>query len=230
MMRNKLNLQQNGNSVDFPVRRVFVAGYTGRDPSQVRAHIEELERQGVPPPESVPALFEIDPSWLTVKTDLVLRPGRTSGEAEPALFFCGNSLEDALVSVIVDFTDRTLERQSIARAKEAPKPLSAQVWKYRDVADEWDEIAMRSWVDPGPGRCAYQSGKLKQLLTPRDLLDHLMPRLGGELEGTALLMGTLPLQSSEFLFTDYFACELENTRRSKLFCECRLRGSVPVPG
>jgi Protein of unknown function (DUF2848) len=229
-MSRKLTLQRDGAPVDFSVRRVLVAGYTGRDASQVRAHIEELERQGIPAPDSVPAFYPIDPCWATVETNLSLAPGRISGEAEPALLFCGNSLEDALVSVIIDFTDRTTERQSVARSKEAPKPLSAQVWNYSDVEEEWDEMALRSWVEPGPGRHAYQTGKLKQLLAPRDLLERLRPRLGGQLAGTVLLMGTLPLQSPEFLFTDYFACELENSKRSKLSCECRLRRPIPMPG
>ncbi|OFW27044.1 MAG: hypothetical protein A3J28_11785 [Acidobacteria bacterium RIFCSPLOWO2_12_FULL_60_22] len=47
-MSKKLALQLDGSPVDFQARRVLVAGYTGRDASQVRAHITELERQGIP--------------------------------------------------------------------------------------------------------------------------------------------------------------------------------------
>ncbi len=208
--------------VEFEVRRVLVAGFTGRDASQVHAHIAELERQGIPAPDSVPTAYPIDASWATIEREVVVGASRVSGEAEPALLFPGNNLADALVSVIVDFTDREEERRSIARSKLFPKPLSERVWKYRDVAGAWDEIALRSWVEPGPERRLYQSGKLGQLLSPPDLLDRLKGHIGGGLEGTVLLMGTLPLLSKEFLFTDYFGCELELPEHSKLSYECRL--------
>ena len=222
-MTKKLQLQLNRASLEFEVRRVLVAGYTGRDEKQVRAHIAELERQGIPAPEHVPTVYAIDPSWATTETELTVVLPRVSGEAEAALLFRGNDLEDALVSVTVDFTDREEERRSIARSKELPKPLSERVWRYSDVAGVWDEIALRSWVEPGPERPFYQSGKLGQLLSPRDILARLKDHLRGELQGAVLLMGTFPLRTKEFAFTDYFACELETPEHSKILYECRLR-------
>lgn len=224
-MSKKLTLQLDGSPLDFVVRRVLVAGYTGRDEKQVRAHIAELERQGIPAPESVPTVYEIDPSWATTETELTVSLPRVSGEAEAALLFRGNDLEDALVSVIVDFTDREEERRSIARSKLLPKPLSEGVWRYSDVAGFWDEIALQSWVEPDPERPFYQSGTLAQLLSPRDLLARLKDQLSGELQGAVLLTGTLPLRTKEFAFTDYFACELETPEHEKLSYECRLRKS-----
>ena len=109
-----------------------------------------------------------------------------SGEVEPALLFRGDGLDDALVSVIVDFTDREQERRSIARSKELPKPLSRNVWRYNDIAAVWDQMAMRSWTAPGPDRELYQCGKLDRLLAPRNLLTSL--RLSDGLAGTVLLM------------------------------------------
>ena len=226
-MSNKLTLQLDGSPVDFLVRRILVAGYTGRDPSKVRAHIAELERQGIPAPDSVPTVYQIDPAWVTIETNVAVGTRRVSGEAEPVLLFRGNDLDDALISVIVDFTDREQERTSIQRSKELPKPLSERTWRYSDVAGAWDEIALRSWVEPGPNRQFYQSGRLAELLPPRDLLARLKAALGGELEGTVLLMGTLPLRSKEFLFTEYFACELETLDHSKLSYECKLHRSDP---
>jgi len=223
-MSKKLLLELDGSPLEFDVRRVLVAGYTGRDARQVRAHIEELERQGIPAPESFPTVYPIDPGWVTTETELVVTSPRVSGEAEAALLFRGNDLgnfDDALVSVIVDFTDREEERRSIPRSKLFPKPLSHRVWRYGDVEDIWDKIALRSWVDPGPNRQFYQSGKLAQLLSPRDLLARL--DLTGGLDGTVLLMGTLPLCTKEFSFSEYFACELETPDQLKLSCECRIR-------
>ena len=219
-MAKKLILELDGSPLEFPVRQILVAGYTGRDTEQVRAHIAELEKQGIPPPARVPVLFPLDASWATTDTELQFPVPQVSGEVEPALLFRSGRLDDALVSVIVDFTDREEERRSIARSKELPKPLSKNVWRYSDVADIWDEIAMHSWAEPGPGRELYQSGKLAQLLAPSELLARL--DLAGGLEGCVLLMGTLPLRSKEFLFTEYFACELETPDRRKLSYECRL--------
>jgi Protein of unknown function (DUF2848) len=215
-----LTLELDGSPLDFPVRRILVAGYTGRDTEQVLAHIAELEKQGIPPPGRVPALFPLDASWATTDTELEFPVAHVSGEVEPALLFRSSRLDDALVSVIVDFTDREEERRSIERSKLLPKPLSKTVWRYRDVADMWDEIAMRSWAARGPERDLYQSGTLAQLLAPSDLLASLS--LSSGLEGTLLLMGTLPLRSKEFAFTDYFACELETPDRRKLSYECNL--------
>ena len=220
-MANNLILELDGSLLEFPVRRILVAGYTGRDTAQVRAHIAELEKQGIPPPDRVPALFPLDDSWATTGTELEFPVAHVSGEVEPALLFRSDRLEDALVSVIVDFTDRDEERRSIERSKRLPKPLSKVVWRYRDVAEVWDEIAMRSWAEPGPARELYQSGSLAQLLAPPDLLAKL--HLSSPLDGTLLLMGTLPLCSKEFAFTDYFACELETFDHRKLSYECRLK-------
>ena len=218
-MTKKLMLELDGSPLEFLVRRVLVAGYTGRDTKHVQAHIEELERQGIPAPDRFPTLYPLDASWATTDTELVWASRRVSGEVEPALLFRSDRLEDALVSVIVDFTDREEERRSIERSKLLPKPLSARVWRYADVAGCWDEIALRSWAAPGPDRELYQSGTLAQLLAPRDLLERLNLKDG--LEGSVLLMGTLPLRSKEFVFSDYFACELKTPDGRKLSYECR---------
>ena len=219
-MAKRLILELDGSPVEFSVRRILVAGYTGRDREQVRAHIAELERQGIAPPDRVPALFPLGSEWATTESNLEFPAATVSGEVEPALLFRGDSLDDALVSAIVDFTDREQERRSIARSKELPKPLSRNVWRYNDIAAVWDQIAMRSWTAPGPDRELYQCGKLDRLLAPQNLLTSL--RLSDGLAGTVLLMGTLPLQTGEFAFTDYFACELEAPGFGKLSHECRM--------
>jgi hypothetical protein len=224
-MSKRLMLQLDDAPLEFEVRRVMVAGYTGRDTTQVQAHIAELERQGIPAPPDFPTAYPLDASYATTDTDVAIEPHTVSGEAEPALLFRGNALEDALVSVIVDFTDRDEERRSIPRSKLFPKPFSSRVWRYREVAHVWDEIALRSWVAPQQGGELYQSGKLAQLRSPADLLSRLSSELGSELQGTVLLMGTLPLLAKEFAFTDYFACEMETPTQSKLAYQCKLARS-----
>ncbi len=229
-MTKKLKLELGGVDLDFPVRRLFVAGYTGRDSKLVGAHIAELKRLGIPPPERVPALYPVDPSWATLDSDITVGARQVSGEAEPALLFQGDTLGEALVSVSVDFTDREAERQSIPRSKELPKPLASRVWRYSDVSAMWDEIALRGWAEPGSRAPLYQSGKLKELQAPAELLGCLRPELGERLEGTVLLMGTLPLRVEAFSFTDYFACELEAPDHSILGYQCRICRPSPAAG
>ena len=105
----QLILKLDGSPFEFSVRRILVAGYTGRNTEQALAHVAELERQGIVPPDRVPALFPIGSEWTTTESDLEFPAATVSGEVEPALLFRGDSLDDAVVSVIVDFTDREQE-------------------------------------------------------------------------------------------------------------------------
>jgi hypothetical protein len=222
-MIKTLQLELDGAIVEFPMRRLFAAGYTGRDAKLVGLHIAELERHGIPPPDKVPSLYTIDTSWATLDAEIAVGARPVSGEAEPMLLFPGDSLEDALVAVTSDFTDRETERQSIALSKQFPKPLSRRVWKYRDVSAVWNEIVLRSWTEPAVGSSFYQLGTLKQMLAPADLLERLRPDLGASLAGTALLMGTLPLRTPGFSYSQFFACELETPDHSILRYECNVR-------
>lgn len=221
-MSNRLQLQLDGAPLEFMVRRAIVAGYTGRDEGKVRAHIEELERQGIPAPKSVPTLYVIDPSLIITASEIEIGSRRISGEVEAVLLFQTGKLEDALVAVGSDFTDREEERRSIQRSKEFPKPLSKQVWRYRDVASRWDEIACRSWVEPGSHPTLYQSGTLASLYPPPELLARLKVPQDFSLAGTVILMGTVPLLTKEFQFSNYFACELEAPGHGKLSLQCTL--------
>jgi hypothetical protein len=48
--------------MDFDVRRLLLAGYSGRNRETVMKHINKLKEVGVPAPDSVPVLYEVDPS------------------------------------------------------------------------------------------------------------------------------------------------------------------------
>jgi len=90
------------------------------------------------------------------------------------------------------------------------------------MARFWDAIASRSWVERGAGHALYQSGTLSALYPPAELLSRLKLPQDGTLAGTVILMGTVPLLTKEFQFTDYFACELETPEHTKLSLECTL--------
>jgi hypothetical protein len=201
------------------VRRVVVAGYTGRDVEHVEAHIRELRSYGIPSPPSVPAFYCVSPANLVQERQIRVPSSTVSGEAEAILIFTAGDLESALVAVGSDLTDRKLERHSIEVAKQLPKPISSEAWRYSDVRAVWDELELASWVAPDKEIEYYQRGRLAGLLPPEQVLERLQDRCRESLDGTALLLGTLPLRAGSFSYSDYFACELRAPGRPPLRCE-----------
>src|SRR5262245_41307430 len=100
-----LTVRAEGRTVPlaFPVRRVINAGYVGRDQDAVRVHIEELRREGVPPPAAVPMLFPLPSDSVTTANRIEVGGGETSGEVEYALLLAGDAV---YVGVGSDHTDR----------------------------------------------------------------------------------------------------------------------------
>src|SRR4051812_25344248 len=62
-----LTLDTDGRSVplEFAVRRLVNAGYVGRNQAAVKAHIEELRREGILPPPTVPMLYPLTADNVT---------------------------------------------------------------------------------------------------------------------------------------------------------------------
>ena len=95
---------------DYEVNGAVLCGYTGRDQAAVRKHIDELAKEGVAPPPSVPTLYP-KPSWGLTQKDVIQVEGReTSGEIE---FFMLSDESRIYVGVASDHTDRALERIDI---------------------------------------------------------------------------------------------------------------------
>jgi hypothetical protein len=65
------------------------------------------------------------------------------------------------------------------------KPIARDFWPYDEVADHWDELELRSWVD---GDVLYQEGALSGLMHPDDLRPKATPPLA---EGTLMFCGTM---------------------------------------
>lgn len=174
--------------------RLIVAGYTGSDAAAVAAHIEELAAIGIPPPASVPAFFELDPSLVTSDPVVAITGSNTSGEVEPVLIRHNGR---HYLGVGSDHTDRDLERTDIAASKAAcPKPVGHRVIALPDdlAALSWDAIEIESNVDGEP----YQRGVLALLRTPTDLLSRLTSTLGEVTDDLVIFCGTLPLLTGAF--------------------------------
>jgi hypothetical protein len=201
--RKTLTFQHGGRPLRFTVRRLLVAGYTGRDPEAVRLHIEELEREGVPPPAHVPTLFLANPTTLQLGGTIWAYDGSSSGEVEYVLLIGAG---DVYVCIGSDHTDRGLETLSVDKSKQIyPRILSREAWRLDDLIGDWDELGLRSAVGDAGALADYQRGTLGQLIRPEKLLELLGP---ARVPGTAVLSGTLPVLDGRIRFTPHFEAEL----------------------
>ena len=218
----KFKLQATQRDVDFVPRRIIIAGYTGRNQEEVRAHINELAAQGVPAPAEIPTIFRATLDRLTTDSEMEVLGEHTSGEAEAVLFVDGN---DIWVAVGSDHTDRELEKVNIAASKQVcPKPVSAEVWRYADVRERWDSLVLRSWVGESSREQLYQEGRMSAILPPADLLAILRGRLGKLVDGAVIFTGTIPLLGGRFIIRPYFEAELlDEYSGQSLRCAYRVR-------
>ncbi len=200
-----------GAQLEFIVRKMVNAGYTGRDQESVRRHIEELKEHGVQAPPRVPMFYPVTSDRLVVADAIEVVGDETSGEAEFVLLY---QKGDWYVGVGSDHTDRKLEAYSVLYSKQVcPNVISAQLWAYRDVIDHWDQLTLRSWVWSQGQRTLYQEAALASMLHPNDLIPLVTEVVDGSLEGLVVFSGTVPLLTQGFVYGDRFAAELFDTQR-----------------
>ena len=193
-----------------------VAGWAGRNLAAIEHHIQELAELGVPRPSAVPLFYRVSENQLTQSQSIQVLGQDSSGEVEVLIFSAAGEMYISLTS---DHTDRKLETQSVALAKQVcAKPVAASAWRFADVAGHWDELVIRSFIHENDQDITYQEGTLATLRPPVQLISGY---LGGDKtmlpEGTAMSCGTVgaiggirPAAS--------FAMELYDPRR-----ECSLR-------
>jgi hypothetical protein len=216
-----LVVEENGErEIQIPVRRVVNAGYTGRNQEAVRRHIEELQKEGIPSPESTPTAYEVISKLVYFDDEIEVIGRRTSGEAEFVLLCSG---DEVYVGVGSDHTDRELEVASIIKSKQlCPNIMGDRVWKLSKVRTHWDEMILRSWVkDPNGEKTLYQESPLATMMTPDDLMAFVRGRVDDRrLEGLLIFSGTVPLIPESTNFGDYFEVELSHPRtKQKLSCK-----------
>ena len=177
--------------IAFRATDLIMAGWTGRDETVVRHHIDELAALGVPPPSRVPLFYRVDAALLAPAAAAIDVLGdTTSGEVEPVLV----ALADGLwVGVGSDHTDRAMEAASVAHSKQlCRKPMAAELWRFDEVVEHWDELILRAHiVEAGEWR-TYQEGRLAALRHPSELVGaYLGGADGPPPPGTVLFCGTL---------------------------------------
>ncbi len=170
------------------IKRLVIAGWTGRNVEALEAHIKELEALGVKRPKSVPIFYRVAASLLTTAGAIEVMADKSSGEVEFVLY----ALDDGLwLGVGSDHTDRKAETIGVTLSKQmCAKPVGAMLWRYDEVKPHWDRLMLRSFVPgEGAGRRLYQEGPVTNMRSPEELIrlytggDALAP-------GTAMFCGT----------------------------------------
>jgi hypothetical protein len=173
----------NGKTHIFDVKKLIVAGWTGRNMAAVQEHIDELAELGVAPPSTVPLFYKVSHQMLTQTDDVEVLSEGTSGEVEPIILRDGDNY---FFSIASDHTDRDLEAFSVAHSKQVcPKPVASEAWPLSDINDHIEQIELKSWVDEGEGWVQYQVGSLMSIRPLVELIEKSMLPDGG-----AMLCGT----------------------------------------
>jgi hypothetical protein len=208
-------------SISFQVERMVNVAYAGRNQKAVQAHIDELEKEGVAPPASVPAIFPIPSRVLTRDPRIEVVESKTSGEAEFVLLLQDDQI---YVGVGSDHTDRRLEASSILNSKlVCPNVVSRELWDYQDIKSHWDEIILQSWTKPSANleEVTYQKASLSALLPVSEMLRFVKAKFSDQhLNGLVIFSGTVPILPEHVIYGTCFRCELIDPRLARSL-ECK---------
>lgn len=196
-----------GGAISATVSSLVIAGWTGRDPAAMEAHIVELEKLGVKRPASTPIFYRGAAALLTQSPAIEVVGEASSGEVEPVIF----SLPDGLwLGVGSDHTDRQVETVGITISKQmCAKPVSTVLWRFDEVSARWDQLMIRSFATRHGTRRLYQEGPLAKMRHPDDLIARYLGA-GKQLPaGTAMFCGTSAVQG-EIEGAELFEIELED--------------------
>ena len=191
----------------FYYQRMVNAGYVGRNQDEVRKHIEELAKEGVPGPKTIPTLYPVVSRMLITDSKIEVYSNQTSGEVEYVLLV--KNEEEIYVGLGSDHTDRHLEKTDIPRAKQiCPNILSKKVWPLDEIKDHWDDLMIRSKVWDKGKEILYQKGRLGLILNVDSLLDFVRTKIGERLTDIVIYSGTIGTLTGEPVFGERFEAEL----------------------
>jgi hypothetical protein len=202
-----LQTQSGEETIQFLVRRLVCAGWVGRDPRALQAHIEELAQHGVAGPTRTPTYMHYAPYLAgTGEITDVVGP-HSSGEVE---FVILKHARGVYIGAGSDHTDREMEKYSIPASKQmCAKILAPVVWPYDEMKGHWDEIVLRSWVEREGERVLYQEDALGTILDAEALLKALPSEGGLPVEDMVVFSGTVATKAG-LVFGERFDFEMED--------------------
>lgn len=208
------------------IRQLVIAGWTGRNAEAVEQHIRELEAIGVKRPKTTPIFYRAAAALLTTSDEIEVLGSHSSGEVECVLY---NMDGDILVGLGSDHTDRKAEAIGVSLSKQmCAKPVSAEVWRFSDVAPHWDRLLLRSYVSDGSARRLYQEGSVAAMRPPQELCQmwcgesHLP-------DATAMFCGTLTVHG-DIASAGTFEMELEDPVLGRKLSHAYAIRSLPDEG
>jgi len=202
----------SSKTIATDIHTFIVAGWAGRDSAAVEHHIAELAAIGVARPSTVPLFYRVAENQLTQASRIQVVGPDTSGEVEVLIF---NVKGELYLSLTSDHTDRKHEASSVALSKQlCAKPVGRTAWRFSSVAEQWDELVIRSVIEENGREVVYQEGALSALRHPLDLAEKYSGSSTSLPEGFAMSCGTVPATggirpSSSFLM------ELEDPRTGR---------------
>lgn len=192
--------------------KLYAIGYSGRDKEKTYEHIRELKEIGVPEPDSVPELYDLNPRLLNKERNIHVIGNETSGEVEIVLIADENGNID--VTVGSDHTDRSLETISIQKSKQiCDKPIANETFKLEDVIDEWDDLQLSSEVYEKGEWVKYQLGKVSTMIS-LDEIKAFLQNKEVELKNVIVFCGTVPLLDG-FKYGEAFRCSIHSNKIEK---------------
>ena len=211
-LRFRLAYDAETMALDIPIRHIICAGYSGRSQAAVQEHVQELIALGMPAPSSTPIFFKVSNYLATSATDVTVQDKFTSGEAEFVLVFHDG---ETYVTCGSDHTHRGLEKYSIPGAKQMhPKILAPELWRFDDVAENWDRMILRSWATVDGVRSLYQEATLAHIMGPGPLLQECEKQFNVRQEGSVFMSGTIPTIHG-LVYADHFAFELHDPSHNR---------------
>ncbi len=201
------NRDSTVQSEEFRFAHTCLFGWVGRDRKKIAEHIAELEAQGIRGPKEIPEHFIVAPFVNTQQREIVCIGDKTCGEIELFFFVNGQEVYFGLGS---DHTDRELETVDMVKSKGiCQKPMSAQIWRYRDVKDHWDSLRLTAWqTDEQGSEVLYQDSYLSEILALDDLLVEAK-KLYSDLDQVLIWSGTIPTKNG-LMYGSSFRGRLED--------------------
>jgi len=212
----ELTLEQKGKAKPLRYRytRMVNAGYVGRNQEEVRRHIEELARKGIPGPKKTPTLYPVIPRTLVTDEAVEVYSHDTCGEVEYVLLI--KDEKTVYVGLGSDHTDRHLEETDIPRAKQiCPNVVSRRVWLLSEVMPHWDDLEIESRMIKEGKEVLYQKGRLALILDPPSLMEFVRSKIPGPLAGTVIYSGTLGTLTGGFVYGERFMAKLTVPRMGR---------------
>jgi hypothetical protein len=163
-----------------------LAGFAGRQPADVEAHIAEMALHGVRGPAVVPSFWPVMPHLVTQAEAVEVFGTDTTPEVEYVLFTWRGT---TYVTVGNDQCDLAIERDvGPAKSKNlCQKIVAREAWRLDEVLPHWDDLVLTLACNG----TVMQHGRLAGLLRPEVLLEKLAHATDADHEGRMVFSGTI---------------------------------------